>query len=146
MNKGVNKAIIVGNVGTDAEVKYMPNGGAVMEFSVATSETWKDKASGEQKEKTEWHKVVSFGKLAENLAKHDLINKGGKVYVEGRIQTDKWQDQNGNDRYTTKINAHTIQVLESKRPGAPEIGKQYAGHKSQAYNEPEKTFDSDIPF
>ncbi len=98
---GVNKVIIVGNLGKDPEVRFMPNGGAVANLAVATSETWKDKQTGEQKEKTEWHRVVMFGKLAEIAGEY--LKKGSKVYLEGSLQTRKWTNQQGQDQYTTEI-------------------------------------------
>ncbi|MCL6417194.1 single-stranded DNA-binding protein [Aestuariirhabdus sp. Z084] len=99
--RGVNKVIIVGNLGADPEVRYMPNGNAVANLSVATSEQWKDKNTGQPQEKTEWHRVVMFGKLAEISGQY--LRKGSKVYLEGKLQTRKWQDQQGQDRYTTEV-------------------------------------------
>jgi single-strand DNA-binding protein len=99
--RGVNKVIIVGTLGQDPEVKYMPSGSAIANMSLATSETWKDKQTGEKKEKTEWHRVAIFGKLAEIAGEY--LRKGSKVYIEGKLQTRKWQDQSGTDRYTTEI-------------------------------------------
>ena len=98
---GVNKVIIVGNLGKDPEVRFMPNGGAVANITVATSDSWKDKQTGEQKEKTEWHRVVMFGKLAEIAGEY--LKKGSKVYLEGSLQTRKWTNQQGQDQYTTEI-------------------------------------------
>ena len=100
-SKGVNKVILIGNLGQDPEVRYMPSGAAVANISIATSESWKDKATGEQKERTEWHRVAIFGKLAEIAGEY--LRKGSSVYIEGSLQTRKWQDQSGNDRYTTEI-------------------------------------------
>lgn len=100
-SKGVNKVILVGNLGKDPDIRYMPSGGAVANFSVATSESWKDKNTGEQKEKTEWHNISIFGKLAEIAGEY--LRKGSQVYIEGALQTRKWQDQSGNDRYTTEV-------------------------------------------
>ncbi len=100
-SRGINKVIIVGNLGGDPEIRYMPSGGAVANITVATSESWKDKATGEQKEKTEWHRVAIFGKLAEVAGEY--LRKGSQVYIEGQLQTRKWQDQNGQDRYTTEV-------------------------------------------
>ncbi|UAN48860.1 single-stranded DNA-binding protein (plasmid) [Serratia sp. JSRIV001] len=99
--RGVNKVILVGNLGQAPEIRYMPNGGAVANLSLATSETWRDKATGEQKEKTEWHRVVLFGKLAEVAGEY--LSKGSKVYIEGQLQTRKWQNEQGIDQYTTEI-------------------------------------------
>ena len=109
---GVNKVIILGNVGTDPEVKSMSNGSSVTNISVATSESWKDKNTGEKKEKTEWHRVVFFRKLAEIAGQY--LTKGSQVYIEGKLQTRKWQDPQGNDRYTTEIVANQMQMLGGK--------------------------------
>ncbi len=111
-SRGVNKVILIGNLGQDPEVKYMPNGGAVTNVTIATSESWKDKSTGEQKEKTEWHRVVFFQRLAEIVGEY--LKKGSKVYIEGKLQTRKWQDQSGNDRYTTEIVANEMQMLDSR--------------------------------
>lgn len=112
MSKGINKVILIGNLGTDPEVRYMSNGNAVANFSVATNESWKDKQTGEIQERTEWHKVSLFDKLAQIAAEY--LKKGSKVYIEGSIRTKKWQDQSGNDRYSTEIIANTMQMLDSK--------------------------------
>jgi len=109
MARGVNKVIIVGNLGKDPEMRYMPSGGAVATITIATSDQWKDKQSGEQKERTEWHNVVAFNRLAEIMGEY--LKKGSQVYIEGRLQTDKWQDKEGKDRYTTKIYANEMQML-----------------------------------
>ena len=110
---GVNKVIIVGNLGKDPEVRFMPNGGAVANLAVATSETWKDKQTGEQKEKTEWHNIVMYQRLAEIAGEY--LKKGSKVYLEGSLQTSKWTDkQTGQDRYKTEIKANELQMLDSK--------------------------------
>lgn len=109
---GVNKVILIGNLGQDPEMKLMPNGNAVTNVSIATSETWKDKNSGEKQERTEWHRIVFYNKLAEIVASY--LNKGSKIYVEGKIQTRKWQDKDGNDRYTTEIIGQQMQMLDSK--------------------------------
>ena len=115
---GVNKVIIVGNLGKDPEVKFLPNGGAVANVTVATSDSWKDKQSGEQKEKTEWHRVVMFGKLAEIAGKY--LKKGSKVYLEGQLQTRKWTNQQGQDQYSTEIVLQgfngVMQMLDGKSP------------------------------
>ncbi|MGL5285529.1 MAG: single-stranded DNA-binding protein [Aeromonas sp.] len=100
-SRGVNKVILIGNLGQDPEVRYMPSGGAVTNITLATSDTWRDKQTGEQKERTEWHRVVLFGKLAEVAGEY--LRKGSQVYIEGRLQTRKWQDQNGQERYTTEV-------------------------------------------
>lgn len=116
MARGINKVILVGNVGTDPEVRYLPNGNAVATLSVATSETWKDKQTGEKQERTEWHRVVCFNRLGEIAGEY--IRKGSKLYVEGSLRTRKWQDQQGQDKYTTEIVAADIQMLDSKASGA----------------------------
>ncbi|MGO2341484.1 single-stranded DNA-binding protein [Vibrio litoralis] len=100
-SRGINKVILVGNLGNDPEIRYLPSGGAVANITLATSETWRDKATGEQREKTEWHRVSLFGKLAEVAGEY--LRKGSQVYVEGQLQTRKWQDQSGQDRYTTEV-------------------------------------------
>ncbi|MBT8113509.1 MAG: single-stranded DNA-binding protein, partial [Gammaproteobacteria bacterium] len=112
MARGVNKVILVGNLGQDPEIKYMPSGQAVCNISIATTESWNDKTSGEKVEKTEWHRVVFFRRLAEIAGEY--LRKGSQVYVEGRLQTRKWQDQSGNDRYTTEIVANEMQMLGGK--------------------------------
>ena len=134
MASGVNKAIIVGNLGDDPKASVLPQGGAVANFSVATSESWKDKQTGETKERTEWHKVVMFNRLAEVAGEH--LSKGSKVYVEGKIQTRKWKDQSGQDRYTTEIVGTQMQMLDSKESKPQAQPQQSNGD-----------FDSeDIPF
>ena len=146
---GINKCIIVGNLGKDPEVRFMPNGDAVVNITVATSDEWKDKQTGEQKEKTEWHKVAIFGNLAEIAGQY--LTKGSQVYIEGQLQTRKWQDQNGQDRYTTEIVAKEMQMLDSgegnsqRNTGinAPAQGNRGAAQSQQ----PEiDSFDDDIPF
>ena len=112
----VNKVIIIGNLGQDPEVRYMPNGNAVANITVATSETWKDKNTGENQERTEWHRVVLFRRLAEIAGEY--LKKGAKVYLEGKLQTRKWQDQSGQDRYTTEIVADQLQMLDSRGGGS----------------------------
>ena len=119
-SRGINKVIIVGNLGQDPEVRFMPNGGAVANFTVATSETWKDKQTGEQKEKTEWHRIVMYQRLAEIAGEY--LKKGSKVYLEGRLQTRKWQNQQGADQYTTEIIVNDMQMLDSRGQGAQSGG------------------------
>ena len=114
-SRGINKVIIVGNLGQDPEVRFIPNGGAVANFTVATSETWKDKQTGEQKEKTEWHRIVIYQRLAEIAGEY--LKKGSKVYLEGRLQTRKWQNQQGQDQYTTEIIVNDMQMLDSRNSG-----------------------------
>ena len=109
MARGINKVIIVGNVGGDPETRYMPSGSAVTNLTVATNESWKDKQTGEQKERTEWHRVAMFNRLAEVAAEY--LRKGSQVYIEGKLRTRKWQDKNGQDRYTTEISADEMQML-----------------------------------
>ena len=113
----VNKVIIVGNLGRDPETRYLPSGEAVTNISVATTSSWKDKASGEKKEETEWHRVSAFGRLAEIMGEY--LKKGSQVYIEGQLRTRKWQDKEGKDRYTTEIRADVMQMLGS-RAGAGE--------------------------
>ncbi len=150
MARGVNKAIIVGNVGSDPEVRYMPSGSAVAEVSVATSEQWKDKQSGEKQERTEWHKVTFFGRLAEVVGEY--VRKGSQIYVEGSIRTEKWQDKQGQDRYTTKIIANEMQMLGGRTGGSTSFQQDAP---SQARSQPAPAaapagssadFDDDIPF
>jgi len=139
MSRGINKAIIVGTLGHDPSLRSMPNGNAVVNFSVATNESWKDKQTDQQHEHTEWHNIVIFGKLAE-IAKQYLV-KGSQAYFEGKLKTEKWQDRTGNDRYTTKIIVSDMQMLGRKSEGAahdntdhrpkPEPGKSTA--HGQAY-------------
>ncbi|GLR07979.1 ssDNA-binding protein [Mixta theicola] len=117
-SRGVNKVILVGNLGQDPEVRYMPNGGAVANITLATSESWRDKQTGETKEKTEWHRVVLFGKLAEVAGEY--LRKGSQVYIEGSLQTRKWQDQGGQERYTTEVVVNvggTMQMLGGRQGG-----------------------------
>lgn len=109
MARGINKVILVGNLGGDPEVRYMPSGGAVTNITIATSESWKDKQTGQPQERTEWHRIVFFNKLAEIAGEY--LRKGSQVYVEGSLRTRKWQDQNGQDRYTTEIVANEMQML-----------------------------------
>ena len=108
MARGINKVILVGNLGNDPETRYMPSGDAVTNISVATTESWKDKQTGEQKDRTEWHKVVMFRRLGEIAAEY--LRKGSQVYIEGKLRTNKWQDRDGNDRYTTEIIADEMQM------------------------------------
>lgn len=120
---GINKAIIVGRLGKDPEMRYMPDGTAVASFSVATSEDWKDKATGEKKERTEWHRIVAFRKLGEICGEY--LSKGKQVYIEGRIQTRAWDDKDGNKRYTTEIVASDMQMLSPKDEGARKGGNEF---------------------
>jgi len=163
MSRGVNKVIIVGNLGGDPETRYFPSGDAVTNITVATSETWKDKQTGEQREATEWHRVAFNGRLAEIAGEY--LKKGSKVFIEGSLKTRKWQDKNtGQDRYTTEIRAREMQMLDSR--GTAE-GSKAGGHsggfqqqpapqapqqqnRGYAHKEPQAPpadgFDDDIPF
>ena len=114
-SRGVNKVILVGNLGNDPETRYMPSGGAVTNITVATSESWKDKQTGQPQERTEWHRVVFFNRLAEIAGEY--LRKGSKVYLEGSLRTRKWQDNSGQDRYTTEIVANEMQMLDSRGSG-----------------------------
>ena len=128
MARGVNKVVIIGNLGADPEIRYMTNGKAVASLSVATSESWKDRESGEQQERTEWHRVSLFARLAEIAGEY--LRKGSKVYIEGSLRTRKWTDQNGVDRYSTEIIGNNMQMLDSRggsagfAPPAPDFGAQ----------------------
>ena len=124
MARGVNKVIIVGNLGGDPETRYMPSGSAVTNMTIATNESWKDKQTGEQKERTEWHKVVMFDRLAEIAAEY--LRKGSQVYIEGKLQTRKWQGKDGQDRYTTEVRANEMQMLGG-RGGAGGGGGSFGG-------------------
>jgi single-strand DNA-binding protein len=135
----VNKVILVGNLGQDPTIRYLPDGGAVTNISVATTETWKDK-SGEKQEKTEWHRVSFFGKLAEIAGEY--LKKGSQVYLEGRIQTRKWQDKDGHDKYTTEIIADRMQMLGSRSGASDAQSGQKAGATGGNFND----FPDDIPF
>jgi len=130
MARGINKVILVGNLGKDPEVRYMPNGQAVANVTVATSESWKDKNTGEQQERTEWHRVVFYRRLGEIAGEY--LKKGSKIYVEGKLQTKKWQDNSGNDRYTTEIVASEMQMLDSRGAGG---SNQYGGQQGGGSNQ-----------
>ena len=138
---GVNKAFILGNVGNDPEIRYTPDGKAVANLSIATSETWKDKNTGEKQEKTEWHRVVMFGKLAEIVGEY--VKKGSKIFIMGKIQTRKWQDKEGVDKYTTEIVANEMQMLDSRTQAAPQQLTQ--GSTGAATGTGPTGFDDDIP-
>ncbi len=152
--RGINKAIIVGNLGADPETKYMPSGTAVANLRVATTEAWKDKTSGEQQERTEWHRIEAFGRLAEIMGEY--LKKGSQVYIEGQIRTDKWQDREGNDRYTTKIVAREMQMLGGRGggggtagfdDGAPAASRGGSGGGGGRQSQPAvDDLDDDIPF
>jgi len=151
-SKGINKVIIVGNLGQDPEVRYMPSGGAVANITLATSESWRDKATGEQKEKTEWHRVVLFGKLAEVAGEY--LRKGSQVYIEGKLATRKWTDQAGVEKYTTEIHVNVggvMQMLGGRQGGdgqqqRPAPQRQQQAQRPAQQEEPPMDFDDDIPF
>src|SRR5882757_4484784 len=130
MARGINKVILVGNIGKDPETRYMPNGKAVTNFSVATSEAWTDKQSGDKQERTEWHNVVLFEKLAEIAAEY--LRKGSQVYIEGSLRTRKWQDKEGRDRYTTEVIASDMQMIGG-RGGAGSGGGGGTGGSTGSY-------------
>ena len=146
MARGINKVILVGNLGQDPEVRYLPSGGAVTNISVATTESWKDKQTGEQKDRTEWHRVVFFNRLAEIAGKY--LKKGSSVYIEGKLQNRKWQAEDGKDRYATEIVASEMQMLggkggsEAARPGqtATSDGSQRPSQAATDFD------DDDTPF
>lgn len=162
MARGVNKVILIGNLGGDPETRYLPSGGAVTNITLATSESWKDKQTGQQQERTEWHKVVFFNRLAEIAGEY--LRKGSKVYIEGSLRTRKWQDKNtGADRYTTEIVASEMQMLDSAGGGQSSGGYQQGGYQQQSGGHPQpspmapqpqnpgpggfdNSFDDDIPF
>ncbi|MEZ5486166.1 MAG: single-stranded DNA-binding protein [Steroidobacteraceae bacterium] len=160
MARGINKVILIGNLGQDPDTKAMPSGMTVCNLRIATSESWKDKQSGEMKEQTEWHSVAMFGRLAEIAGEY--LRKGSQVYIEGRLRTRKWQDKQGNDRYTTEIVANEMQMLGGRGGG---MGGEYGesaggggrrvmgggGSRGSGGGEPvpsstEGDFDDDIPF
>ncbi len=155
MSSGVNKVILVGNLGRDPEVRYSPSGMAIASASLATSRTWKDKQSGENQEKTEWHRLTFFGRLAEIVEKY--LQKGSQIYVEGRLETNKWQDQQGQDRYTTQVVVSEMTMLGSRteKNYTPVSGDESGFSKPSSKSEPDTPFDSpgpaeslddDIPF
>ncbi len=165
MSRGINKVILIGNLGADPEVRYAASGGAITNIRLATSESWKDKQTGDQQERTEWHRVVFFGKLGEIAGEY--LRKGSKVYIEGSIRTEKWQGQDGQDRYTTKIIANEMQMLdsrggsgayqESRAPAQPQQSNEWsrppqtsnpatAPQQSASPPPPVNDFDDDIPF
>ena len=145
MARGINKVIIVGNLGNDPETRYMPSGSAVTNLTVATNESWKDKQTGEQKDRTEWHKVAMFNRLAEIAAEY--LRKGSQVYIEGKLQTRKWQDNSGNDRYTTEIIADNMQMLGARGGGSAGFqGDAAPKSKAAPATAGADDFDDDIPF
>ncbi|MEL6447530.1 MAG: single-stranded DNA-binding protein [Pseudomonadota bacterium] len=151
MARGINKVILVGNLGQDPETRYMPSGGAVTNLRIATSESWKDKQTGEQQERTEWHSVAMFNRLAEIAAEY--LRKGSQVYIEGKLRTRKWQDKEGRDRYTTEVIADEMQMLGGRGgAGSPMAGGGGGGQQrpqSAPASQPAAAvndFDDDIPF
>ncbi|SIQ81040.1 single-stranded DNA-binding protein [Marinobacterium stanieri] len=134
MARGINKVILVGNLGGDPEVRYMPNGNAVTNVTLATSDSWKDKQTGQMQERTEWHRVVFFNRLAEIAGEY--LRKGSKVYVEGALRTRKWQGQDGQDRYTTEIVASEMQMLDSRGGGGGDAGYGQGG--DMGYGQPQQ--------
>jgi len=164
MARGVNKVILVGNCGKDPETRYTPSGAAVTNISIATTESWKDKNTGERQDRTEWHNVVFFGRLAEIAGEY--LKKGSQVYIEGSLNTEKWTDKSGNDRYTTKIKANEMQMLGGRGDGnfgggnnSQQQNQQPAQQQSQQQSQPQQqnaapafsgaddnAFDDDIPF
>ena len=143
MARGINKVIVLGNLGADPDARYMPNGNAVTNISVATTDSWKDKESGERQEKTEWHRVVFFGRLAEIASEY--LKKGSQVYVEGRLQTRKWEDKEGNDRWTTEIVANEMQML-GERISSSSNSDNFSAPKNSGSEFASDDFDDDIPF
>lgn len=159
MSKGINKVILVGHLGQDPEVKYMPSGNAVANISIATTESWKDKQTGQQQDRTEWHRVVFYSRLAEIVGEY--LKKGRQIYIEGSLRTRKWQAQDGQDRYTTEIIANEMQMLggrgDNSSGGEYDQSKQYSAPAPQPQkpsNQPKPepagqgfdSFDDDIPF
>lgn len=147
MARGINKVILIGNLGRDPEVRYTPSGLAVANLTIATSESWKDKQSGEQVERTEWHRIVMYQRLAEIAGEY--LRKGSKIYIEGRLQTRKWQDKNtGQDRYTTEIVANEMQMLDGKggSGGSDSMPTQEKATATAEAAPALDSFDDDIPF
>jgi single-strand DNA-binding protein len=150
MARGINKVILIGNLGADPETRAMPSGMTVANIRVATSESWKDKQSGESKERTEWHNVAMFGRLGEIAGEY--LKKGSKVYIEGSLRTRKWQDKSGNDRYTTEIIANEMQMLDSRGGGGMgggggggDFGGGGGGRGKQQQSPPPDDFDQGAP-
>lgn len=147
MSKGINKVILVGNLGNDPDIRYTASGSAVANISVATTDSWKDKESGETQDRTEWHRVVFFGRLAEIVGEY--LRKGSQVYLEGRLQTRKWQDKGGNDRYTTEIVANEMQMLGGRNTQRASTGAdaQHSDESRAPTSGGGSDFvDDDIPF
>jgi len=145
MSKGLNKVQLIGNLGKDPEMRYMPSGGGVTNITIATSEAWKDRTTGEQKERTEWHNVVLFNRLAEIAAEY--LKKGAQIYVEGKLRTRKWQDAEGRDRWTTEIVADEMQMLGIRGPVAPAQRDQRVAGSDVNPPAPQDDYDPDsVPF
>ena len=148
MSRGINKVIIIGNLGSDPEIRYMPSGASVANISVATSESWKDKKTGEKKIRTEWHRVKLFNKLGEIANKY--LKKGSKIYIEGSLRTNKWQDQNNQDRYSTDIIATSLQMLDVKNMENDNNFDKRSNLKTMNNKENEfnddKLLENEIPF
>jgi single-strand DNA-binding protein len=146
MARGINKVILVGHLGADPETRYMPSGSAVTNLRVATSESWKDKTSGEQQERTEWHRVAMFGRLAEIAAEY--LRKGSQVYIEGSLRTRKWQDKEGGDRYSTEVIANEMQMLGGRgdASSAPARSAPNSSRPASPDSGPPDEFNDDIPF
>lgn len=147
MARGLNKVMIIGNLGADPETRHTPNGVAITNIRVATSEVWKDKDSGEKKEKTEWHRIVLFNKIAE-IAKQ-YLKKGSKVYIEGSLKTTKWQDKDGTDKYSTDIVASDMQLLDAKKNDGPPVEAYHNDadkYKVSAQSPSTEFTEDDIPF
>lgn len=141
--RGVNKVMLLGNIGKDPEVRVSPNGTAIANLTLATSETWKDQ-QGERQERTEWHRIVMFGRTAE--VARDYLRKGSKLYLEGKLQTRKWQDKEGKDQYTTEIVAHEFQMLDPKPADGERPRPAERAPSPPAYQPPAADFDDDLPF
>jgi single-strand DNA-binding protein len=141
--RGINKVIILGNLGSEPEIRYTPAGKAVCNFTVATSEQWKDKQSGEKKEATEWHRCVAYDRLAEIIGEY--AKKGSKVYVDGKLKTRKWQAQDGQDRHTTEIIVEEFQLLDTKQDQSPPQRRPAQQNQSAPGGDP-NGFDTDVPF
>ena len=144
MARGINKVIIVGNLGADPDSRAMPSGNAVTNISVATSESWNDRETGEKQEKTEWHRVVFFNRLAEIAAQY--LKKGSQVYVEGKIQTRKWEDKEGNERWTTEVVANQMQMLGDRMSNDMSNNNASSSQSSSDNDFSTDEFDDDIPF
>lgn len=145
MSRGINKVIIIGNLGVNPDIKYMPSGSSICSISVATSESWKDKETGEKKIRTEWHRIKLFNKLGEIANKY--LKKGSKVYIEGFLRTNKWKDKNDNERYSTDVIANNLQMLDIKQLEGSNDNESNWGSKIKEQDvEKDKLFEDEIPF